>query len=71
MSGGQGGGCHFENTLTLLKNCERAATCRYHIPYVVAYVVPHVEAAEAELDVEAPAAYHSLLVANRSGGDSN
>jgi hypothetical protein len=43
MSGGQGGGCRFEHTLILLMNVERPATCRYHIPYVVAYVVGYVE----------------------------
>jgi hypothetical protein len=43
MSGGQGGGCRFENILTLLMNLERPTTCRYHIPHVVAYVVGYVE----------------------------
>jgi hypothetical protein len=43
MSGGQGGGCRFENALTLLMNSERPTTCRYHMPYVVAYVVGYVE----------------------------
>jgi hypothetical protein len=42
MSGGQGGRCRFENALSLLMNFDRPATCRYHMPYVVAYVVPDV-----------------------------
>jgi hypothetical protein len=42
MSGGQGGGCRFENPLILLTNFGRPTTCRYHIPYVVAYVVAYV-----------------------------
>jgi hypothetical protein len=43
MSGGQGGGYHFENCLTLLMNFERPTTCRYHMPFVVVDVVGYVE----------------------------
>jgi hypothetical protein len=42
MSGGQGGGCRFGNALNLLMNLERPTTCRYHIPYVVGYVVAYM-----------------------------
>jgi hypothetical protein len=44
MSGGQGGGCQFDNALSFLLNCERPTTCRYHIPYVVAYAATVVQA---------------------------
>jgi hypothetical protein len=43
--GRSGGGCHFVNRLSLLTNFSRPTTCRYHIPHVVAYVVPDVEGA--------------------------
>jgi hypothetical protein len=43
MSGGQGGGCHFENRLILLSNFQRPTTCRYQLPHVVAYVIGYVE----------------------------
>jgi hypothetical protein len=33
--GRSGGGCYFENAVTLLSNFARPATCRYHVPRVV------------------------------------
>jgi hypothetical protein len=42
MSGSQVGGCRFKNALTLLMNFELPTTYRYHMPYVVGYVVSDV-----------------------------
>jgi hypothetical protein len=68
MSGGQGGGRRFQNALTLLMNFERPATCRYHMPYVVAYVVPDVEAVRGRGNAQGAVISKFRWVDRRSAG---
>jgi hypothetical protein len=44
MSGGQTPWCDSDKQLKYISNFISATTCRYHMPYVVAYVVPDVVA---------------------------
>jgi hypothetical protein len=48
MSGGQPPRLEPDKSLQYRRNIIHSTTCRYHMPYVVAYVVGHVEGAVAD-----------------------